>query len=104
MGYERWRFVRSVIPPELICTMCENVLCNPIMCRLCGGYYCESCLADREKIQEDPETCDHPVDMQAGVNRYMVGKINELLICCPYKTFGCDYIGKVGNIADHESN
>ena len=104
MGYQRWRFVRTKIPEELICTICEGVLCNPIMCRLCGGYYCESCLADREKIQEDPETCDHPVESQTAVNKFLREKIDNELIVCSFKCFGCDYVGRVLDIDAHEQN
>lgn len=61
-------------------------------------------MADREKIQEDPETCDHPVDQQTAVNKFLVGKINDMLICCSNKTAGCDWVGKVGSVENHELN
>ena len=58
MGFQRWRFVRENIPIELVCSICEGVLKNPIQCKACKAMFCLKCLDDRTVIEEDINAFD----------------------------------------------
>jgi hypothetical protein len=53
---------------------------------------------------EHHETCDHPETELTSVTKFLCSKISEMLICCTFKTHGCDFVCKVKQIEEHEQN
>ena len=66
--------------------------------------FCLTCLDDRTVIEEDVNACPHPEDELAAVNKFLLNKISEMLICCRYKVHGCDFLSKVEYIELHEKH
>lgn len=99
MGYERWRLQRAKVPEDLICKRCDGVLKDPLQCKLCKAYYCQSCL---QAPPVQPEACEHPEAERVEVTKYLKTKIGDLLLCCRYKRHGCAFVSRASVIETHE--
>ena len=46
---------------SIICTLCNNILIDPVMCMKCQKVYCKKCIDKwSEKNEKCPEGCDSP--------------------------------------------
>ena len=43
VGIDKSRFIRAVLPQEMLCKVCDNVLLNPVQCFKCKIWNCQSC-------------------------------------------------------------
>ena len=42
-GYPLSLFVKTVVPPELFCAICKNVMRDPVTCLSCKIWLCVGC-------------------------------------------------------------
>ena len=104
MGYQRWRFLRENIPNDLICSECDGVLQNPIMIKPSKQIFCKTCYENRAVIEEDENANpDQEEEQVVAVNKFLVRKINEMLMCCKYKVNGCQFVSRVDVMDTHEN-
>ena len=66
--------------------------------------FCLECLDNRTVVEEDVNACQHPAEMLAPVNKFLLNKISEMLIVCKYKCHGCDFLTKVEYMDLHEQH
>jgi hypothetical protein len=104
MGYELNRF-ESTVDDELICSICEGVLENPVQVISCEHVFCSDCLdswlskgkmtcpLDRETINRD--------DMKTP--RIVTNLLAKLSIKCDFANYGCNAIVKLESLSTHSS-
>ncbi|CAG2165121.1 unnamed protein product [Oppiella nova] len=102
MGYEITRFESSV-DDELICSICEGVLQNPIQVVTCEHVFCSDCLNDW--LDKGKHTC--PLDREK-VNRddlktprIVSNLLAKLSIKCDFAGYGCPVVVRLENLAKH---
>ncbi|CAG2104034.1 unnamed protein product [Medioppia subpectinata] len=102
MGYEITRF-ESTVDDELICSICEGVLQNPIQVVTCEHVFCSDCLEDW--LDKGKHTC--PLDREQ-VNRedlktprIVSNLLAKLSIKCDFADYGCQVVVKLENLAKH---
>lgn len=106
MGYDISQFVDSDrISSSLICTICTDVLRDPVMIDECEHVYCQECL---ETWLESSETCPadrKPVDGNfRPAPRMFRNMIDELAVRCPYADKGCSEAYALGQAYSHAKN
>lgn len=42
-GYDLARFLKTTLPEELICSLCRNIMKDPIMCKNNSTWLCLEC-------------------------------------------------------------
>ena len=88
------------VPEDYQCSICTNILTNPVLIECCGQHFCEVCL---EKWLAKQQTCPHCRDTSIKyiTSRHMQRNINGLRIYCSYRPKGCSKISTVGDYASH---
>lgn len=99
MGIEIERFVDEV-NSELICTICCDVLENPVECTTCQSNFCHSCIEMwRAKSNECPNRCELALQKP---HRFLRLTLDNLKLYCQHKDRGCENIVKLELLAKHE--
>lgn len=99
MGIEVERFVDEV-NFELICTICCDVLENPVECTTCQSNFCYSCSEMwKAKSNECPNRCELILQKP---HRFLRLTLNNLSLYCQHKDKGCEIIVKLEFLAKHE--
>lgn len=99
MGYETERFI-GTINDNLICSICQEVLEDPMECSECQTNFCSACIAlwmTKSKIC--PNRCD--LKLQRS-HRFVRSELEKLQIYCVNKDFGCEYLLKLEFLKQHE--
>ncbi|CAI2367998.1 unnamed protein product [Moneuplotes crassus] len=96
MGIDTQRFIKQV-PDKLLCFKCENVLVKPKQCGLCSIMICKDCLDDLNK-----KPCNCGVKY-VSTNKFLLNKLQSLIIKCKYYPAGCSFTARLGEIAKHEA-
>ncbi|KAI8088699.1 uncharacterized protein BX664DRAFT_295992 [Halteromyces radiatus] len=90
---------------NLVCCICQYPFVNPLVSP-CGHTFCETC------IYQALDSCSQcPIDrsplclpdLEPAV-KIIVNMVNELLIYCPRKERGCDFIGQRQYMEHHMNN
>lgn len=106
MGYETDRFVENHIEEEFICSICHDVLADPVFISTCEHMFCGDCIrqwmrnshmcpVDRGQIQSSHL---HP---PLRSFRDLLGKLK---IQCDFVKLGCSEVLKLENLKDHCGN
>ena len=90
-------------PPEHLqteCSICLCVLREPYLLDCCGYSFCKSCI---EPIKAERKPC--PL-CAVQFTRYMPDKrlqrtLNDLQVYCAHKDEGCEWVGRLANVAQH---
>ena len=90
-------------PPEHLqteCSICLCVLREPYLLDCCGYSFCKSCI---EPIKAERKPC--PL-CAVQFTRYMPDKrlqrtLNDLQVYCAHKDEGCEWVGRLTNVAEH---
>ncbi|OMJ85236.1 hypothetical protein SteCoe_13472 [Stentor coeruleus] len=99
MGYETERFI-GTINDNLICSICQEVLEDPMECSECQTNFCSACIAlwmTKSKIC--PNRCD--LKLQRS-HRFVRSELEKLQISCVNKDFGCEILLKLEFLKQHE--
>jgi len=107
-GYD-YEFV-TIIPEDLICSLCHLAFKNPLQIEACGHIFCSECF-DQIKDQAIRNTLDVccPLDRQKiDLTRVFQDKSDErrvlnLIVRCPYFADDCEWTGELRDVLEHET-
>ncbi len=88
------------LPEDHHCTICTNILTDPVLTECCGQLFCDGCL---KKWLKRKKTCPHcrKVKFHFIKDLRMKRTINSLKIYCPNRSKGCDIITTLGECNQH---
>ena len=94
-----YEFVDKV-PEDHQCTICTNILTDPVLTGCCGQLFCASCLKNWLRRQR---TCPHCQNANSHFmkDKRMKRAIDSLNIYCPHHSKGCDEITTLGECNQH---
>ena len=103
-GYDEERFA-STVSQNFICSICFNVLKDPVLCPRNHHCFCRGCITKHlENSQRCPTCADKlTVETLAEPQRMVKDILNELKIHCIYKSRGCQEILQLQHIDQHEA-
>jgi len=99
----------TVIPEDLICTLCHFPFQNPLQIEHCGHIFCKECY---EQIKDHAET--NNVELCCPLDRHIIDvtrvfndksderKVLSLKVKCPNFAVGCAWTGELREALDHE--
>lgn len=104
MGFDLTRF-QDEVDEELLCSVCGQVLENPIQLAPCEHCFCAECIREWLRHQQ---TC--PIDRQMisdadvvkapRIVRNLIGRLN---VSCDNKDFGCESVVRIDSLENHLS-
>ncbi len=94
-----YEFVDKV-PEDHHCTICTNILTDPVMTKCCGQDFCDGCI---KKWLQQQKTCPHcrEINFVFIKDKRMKRAIDNLKIYCPNRSKGCDKITTLGECNQH---
>ena len=103
-GYNEERFA-STVDRDFICSICLNVLKDPVLCPRNHHCFCRGCITKHlENIQRCPTCADElTVETLAEPQRMVKRMLNELKIHCVYIDRGCQEIVQLQHLDQHEA-
>ncbi len=103
-GYDEERFA-STVSRNFICSICFNVLRDPVLCPRNHHCFCRACITKHlENSQRCPTCADElTVETLAEPQRTIKDCLNELNIHCVYINRGCQEIVELQHLDRHEA-
>ncbi len=103
-GYDEERFA-STVSKNFICSICFNVLKDPVLCPRNHHCFCRACVTKHlENSQRCPTCADElTVETLAEPQRTIKDCLNELNIHCVYINRGCQEIVELQHLERHEA-
>ncbi len=94
-----YEFVDKV-PEYHYCTICTNILTDPVLTECCGQLFCDGCL---KKWLQKQKTCPHcrEINFVSIKDKRMKRAIDSLKVYCPNRSKGCDKITALGECNQH---
>ncbi len=94
-----YEFVDKV-PEDHQCTICTNILTDPVLTGCCGQLFCDGCL---KKWLQKQKTCPHcrEANFNNMKDKRMKRAIDTLNIYCLNRSKGCDKITTLGECNQH---
>ena len=104
-GYEEERFVTAV-SKNFICSICFNVLRDPVLCRRNQHCFCRSCITRHLENSRRCPACADPLSVATLTEpqRMVKDYLNELKIRCVYLDRGCQEIVQLEHLQQHEDS
>jgi len=106
MGYNTDRFVEKQIEDEFICSICHDVLKDPVLVETCEHTFCANCIQHWIK---NNRTC--PIDRSEIQNihlhqpqRSFKSLLGKLKISCDFDKLGCSAVLKLDDLRNHCDN
>ena len=103
-GYDEERFA-STVDRDFICSICCNVLKDPVLCPRNHHCFCRGCITKHlENYQRCPTCADElTVETLTEPQRMVKRMLNELKIHCVYIDRGCQEIVQLQHLDQHEA-
>ena len=105
-GYEDGRF-KKAIDEHFHCSICYNVLKEPVMCRNNEHIFCRGCITIHltENSRKCPE-CNEKLTVETlrQAPRLVNNYLSELRINCDYSSRGCHEYIRLEELASHVAN
>ena len=103
-GYDEERFA-STVDRDFICSICCNVLKDPVLCPRNHHCFCRGCITKHlENSQRCPTCADElTVETLAEPQRTIKRMLNESKIRCVYIDRGCQEIVQLQHLDQHEA-
>ncbi len=105
-GYDEQRFATTdSVNQNFICSICFNVLRDPVLCPRNHHCFCRGCITKHLENSRRCPTCadELTVETLAEPQRMVKDILNELNIRCVYKSRGCQEIVQLQHIDQHEA-
>ena len=101
-GYEDELFEHPV-GPSFHCSICYNVVKNPVMCRHNEHLFCRACITRHLMNSQTCPSCLEPltVDTLRQPSRTIMNLLSELKIHCQFFNRGCVKFIELGNLDRH---
>ena len=105
-GYEDTRFEKAV-DAHFHCSICYNVLKEPMMCRNNEHIFCRGCIT--EHLNVNSHTCpecneDLTVETLRRAPRVLSNYLSELKVKCDYSNRGCQEFIRLEELDSHVEN
>ena len=102
MGYNVECFQCNV-DEELICSICNGVLKDPIQTQSCEHSFCSKCILEWLKEQTSCPVCRSEVLLNdlKPVARILRNLLGKLMIFCENKNFGCTLVMRLDQLPPH---
>lgn len=102
-GYEENRFEKDV-DRNLHCTVCMNVLKDPVQCRRNQHYFCLPCIS--RHLRQNSPTCllcveELTIETLSQPPRILTDLLSSLKIQCDYADGGCRELIELGSLKGH---
>jgi E3 ubiquitin-protein ligase NRDP1 len=104
-GYEDSRFEKAV-DAHFHCSICYNVLKEPMMCRNNEHIFCRDCITEHLTVNSHtcPE-CNEDLTVETLRKARLVSNIlSELKIKCDYSNRGCQELIRLEGLDSHVEN
>ena len=103
-GYDEERFV-TTINQNFLCSICFNVLKDPVMCPRNQHCFCRGCITKHLENSQRCPTCNDELTEEtlAELNRIVKDYLDELIIHCVYHDRGCHEILQLQHLDGHEA-
>lgn len=106
MGYDVRRFAGAVIENEFLCSICTDVLEEPVQ-GSCEHMFCSGCI--EKWLSSNPKKCPVCRDKMTkrslkNVARCLKNMLDRLTISCKYFDFGCIYTSLLENSKEAETH
>ena len=90
------------VPEKFDCSICTNILTEPVLTECCGQHFCKRCLEAWLK-KEKKESCPHcrKIDFKYIKSLPIQREINSLNIYCHNRNHGCDKPFPCGTLEEH---
>ena len=99
-GYD-FDFLENDLPSDYECPVCLLVLRDPQMVSCCGRKYCSTCIS---RISEAAKPCPFCKDpFQCMAEKQLNRRILDLKVRCGKTKLGCDWVGEIRQIENHEA-
>ena len=99
MGIEEERFINCV-PNELLCSICTDVVEDPLECAECETAFCKTCIEDwMSRSQDCPNRCKITLRPPHRILRNILE--SQQLRCRRYKE-GCPFVSDLAKIKSHD--
>eukprot|EP00299_Pterocystis_sp_00344_P010559 c4741_g1_i1.p1 GENE.c4741_g1_i1~~c4741_g1_i1.p1 ORF type:complete len:430 (-),score=73.03 c4741_g1_i1:29-1318(-) len=105
MGISSDRFVEPV-DEEFICSICRDVLDNPVTLRLCDHHFCRDCITQYVNTTKICPVCRGHLCISDihSVSRPFNNLLIKQKLHCRYHSRGCEFISTVEGIPSHEKH
>ncbi len=95
----KYEFVDKV-PEDHQCTVCTNILTNPVLAECCGQHFCKACLD--HWLATAKNSCPYCREkINFITSKHMKRHVDSLKMYCPNRSKGCDKITAVGECNQH---
>ena len=103
-GYDEERFA-STVDRDFICSICCNVLKDPVLCPRNHHCFCRGCITKHLENYQRCPTCDDELTVEtlAEPQRTIKRMLNESKIHCVYIDRGCQEIVQLQHLEQHEA-
>ena len=103
-GYDEERFVIT-ISPNFLCSICFNVLKDPVLCPRNQHCFCRGCITKHLENSQRCPTCNDELTEHTLTepSRMVKDYLNELNIHCVYHNRGCQEILQLQHLDSHEA-
>ena len=103
-GYDEERFV-ATISPNFICSICFNVLKDPVLCPRNQHCFCRGCVTKHLDNSQTCPTCNDELTEETLTepSRMVKQYLNELNIHCVFHNRGCQEIPQLQHLDSHET-
>ncbi|XP_064389731.1 TNF receptor-associated factor 4-like [Halichondria panicea] len=96
-----FKYTKEVLP-KYNCSICTDVLTDPMLTDCCGQHFCKTCL-NKWFREEGLKSCPH---CRSDAFTHIIDKskqreINELHVECPNKEYGCEEHITRGDLKKH---
>ena len=99
------RYSEEGVGPELLCTICQNVLWKPVACAICENTFCAACMqtwiTKESALQQVtcPFYCAYKEKRAPPILKHLLSKLQ---IYCAYRANGCQEIISYDDLEKHE--
>ena len=97
-GYD-YKFV-EIVPEMLICNICFLPSRDPYLTVCCGHVFCNSCLNNGVTVIRVCPMC-RSKEFTTFPNKQVDREVKNLLVLCPNKKKGCDWVGELRAVNKH---
>ena len=103
MGYPTDLFPDSEnLSDEFLCTICHDVLQDPVVIELCEHIFCKTCITKWAENSFTFPLDRHETEAMKKAPRFFLNLLNDLVVHCPFVAAGCQVPLTLGELDGHK--